>query len=127
MAKKYRKPPKRLGPSFNPKTEHKLQKFYRSDQWIYVRYDVLSKYDGRCMLCGHGAKDGRTLHVDHIKPVRYYWDLRLETDNLQVLCDLCNKGKGARHEDDWRPTIKDQIRRPTADGLVIISPRQNQK
>lgn len=40
--------------------------------------------------------------VDHIKPIRKHWHLRLDSNNLQILCDDCNMGKGSRGETDWR-------------------------
>ncbi|MCZ6605441.1 MAG: HNH endonuclease [Alphaproteobacteria bacterium] len=43
------------------------------------------------------------MNVDHIKPLRRYWELRLASRNLQVLCGGCNHGKGNRDEADWRP------------------------
>jgi 5-methylcytosine-specific restriction endonuclease McrA len=49
------------------------------------------------------AKDGVVIHVDHIKPIKLHWHLKLEIDNLQVLCELCNHGKGSKYTDDWRP------------------------
>lgn len=76
--------------------------FYRSHDWHKIRYDVLKASAGRCELCGRSPDDGAVLNVDHIKPVRKYWDLRLERDNLQVLCGACNRGKGNRDETDWR-------------------------
>ncbi len=42
------------------------------------------------------------MHVDHIKPRRKYPELALSRSNLQVLCNLCNHGKGNWDETDWR-------------------------
>lgn len=44
--------------------------------------------------------------VDHIKPVRKYWHLRLDPDNLQVLCADCNRAKGNWDETDFRKNRK---------------------
>lgn len=41
--------------------------------------------------------------ADHIKSLRYNWELGLDPDNLQVLCDDCNWRKGARDQTDYRP------------------------
>ncbi len=75
--------------------------FFASQEWIELRYLVLRQGDGRCCLCGRGAADGAKLNVDHIKPRRTHPSLALTRSNLQVLCSLCNRGKGNR-TDDWR-------------------------
>ena len=75
--------------------------FLASQEWIELRYRVLRESDGRCCLCGRGAIDGAKLNVDHIKPRRTHPGLAAARSNLQVLCNLCNRGKGNR-PDDWR-------------------------
>ena len=72
--------------------------FYESQQWRVLRYKALKLHGAKCQLCG--AKG--TLHVDHIKPRSKYPELELRLDNLQVLCEQCNLGKGAWDESDWR-------------------------
>lgn len=42
------------------------------------------------------------LNVDHVKPRKFYPELALDLDNLQVLCALCNHGKGNSDATDWR-------------------------
>ena len=80
----------------------RVSEFYESPQWRRVRYDALKKNDGRCELCGRSKHDGIVLNVDHIKNIRDNWGLRLKQDNLQVLCNECNHGKGNRDDTDWR-------------------------
>jgi 5-methylcytosine-specific restriction endonuclease McrA len=75
--------------------------FLASQEWIELRYRVLRESDGRCCLCGRGAIDGAKLNVDHIKSRRTHPSLALARSNLQVLCTLCNRGKGNR-ADEWR-------------------------
>lgn len=77
-------------------------RFYKSGDWKRARYDALKAADGRCCLCGASPAVGAILNVDHIKPLRKHWDLRLDPDNLQVLCGSCNHGKGNRDDTDWR-------------------------
>ena len=56
-----------------------------------LRALVLMRDGARCQLCGVEARNGATLHVDHVIP----WSKGGETvlDNLQVLCHVCNIGK----------------------------------
>src|SRR3990167_676882 len=83
-------------------SEGTIKAFYRSYEWRKLRYQALERDGGACLACGRGRKDGAVLHVDHIKPLRRNWELRLDLSNLQVLCDLCNHGKGNWNETDWR-------------------------
>lgn len=76
--------------------------FYNSREWREVRYEVLREYGAQCQCCGRTAKDGCVMHVDHIKPRYFHPHLALEKSNLQILCDDCNIGKGARDATDWR-------------------------
>ena len=72
-------------------------KWYKSDEWKKVRNDHINsvyKRNGvrRCNHCGAEGKHVN-MHVDHIYPVRRYWSMRLDLNNLQDLCDKCNKYK----------------------------------
>ncbi len=88
-----KKPPKEIVP----------RDFYLTAEWRALRYKVLKKSNRSCLVCGRGPKNhGITLHVDHIKPVSKYPELRLMAENLQVLCEDCNLGKSNRDEIDWR-------------------------
>lgn len=86
----------------------KREDFYKSWEWRTLRMTVLKKHGPRCMCCGstpdqtaaHGAPV--RIVVDHIKPLYTHWHLRLDANNLQVLCDECNMGKGAWDTTDWR-------------------------
>jgi ATP adenylyltransferase len=62
-----------------------------------IRYRVLARSKGRCDLC---HSNERPLQVDHITP-RSKGGTNEET-NLQVLCDLCNRGKSNRDDADFR-------------------------
>ncbi len=80
----------------------RLDAFYESREWKMMRYEALRKHGALCQCCGAGPTPGKPLNVDHIRPLRVFWELRLDLNNLQVLCSDCNEGKGARHADDWR-------------------------
>lgn len=76
--------------------------FYASWEWRQARYEVLREQGRKCVCCGATPEGGAVLHVDHIKPLRDNWSLRLRKSNLQVLCGDCNAGKGFKYKDDWR-------------------------
>lgn len=84
--------------------EVEIKSFYLSREWLTSvgRYKAIKAAGGRCQCCGSSSKDGVRIVVDHIKPVRRYWHLRFDENNLQVLCDNCNLGKGSWDETDWR-------------------------
>ena len=75
--------------------------FLKSADWRRLRYLALKQADGRCTACGASAKDGVSLHVDHIKPRYSHPELALCMDNLQILCEDCNLGKGAWDQTEW--------------------------
>jgi len=58
-----------------------------------LRTQILRRDGYRCRMCGATAAKA-TLHVDHITPVSL--DGRTVPENLQVLCQSCNLGKGNR-------------------------------
>lgn len=84
------------------KQQTKTQQFLRSPDWRRLRYQIFQR-DGRvCACCGARSEDGARLEIDHIKPISKHWHLRLDPENLQVLCRPCNKGKSNAYDDDFR-------------------------
>ena len=82
--------------------------FLASWEWRTLRYEVLKLHDRRCMCCGATPDDKVTvLHVDHIKPRHTHPELALDSTNLQVLCSVCNQGKGAWDTTDYRHAVND--------------------
>ena len=77
--------------------------FLASFEWRRLRMEVLTERGARCECCGTSPKDGIVIHVDHIKPRRRFPELALTKANLQVLCEVCNHGKGSWDQTDWRP------------------------
>lgn len=76
--------------------------FLRSFEWRKLRMEVLKKYGATCQCCGATRHTGAVINVDHIKPRKYFPELSLDIDNLQVLCGACNHGKGNWDTTDWR-------------------------
>lgn len=81
--------------------------FFNSMNWKRTRAKVLEQQGAACQCCGRTFRDhGITLHVDHIVPISKNWSRRLDLDNLQVLCEDCNTGKGNSFSTDWRAMEK---------------------
>lgn len=76
--------------------------FLTSFEWRRVRMMALKRYGPVCQCCGASPPEVK-IHVDHIKPRRLFPHLALDLDNLQILCDVCNHGKGNWDMTDWRP------------------------
>ena len=79
-----------------------------------LRYTVLSRDKFKCQICGCSQQDGVKLEVDHIIPVSKGG--RTELDNLQTLCERCNRGKR-----DEMPTNTPVYLRPTQPVSAPIS------
>lgn len=98
-------------PKRQPRTK-RLQRvtddaFLFSFEWRQLRMQVIKKRGARCECCGASPSDGVTvINVDHIKPRRDFPELALTESNLQVLCAVCNHGKGNWDRTDWR-TVKE--------------------
>lgn len=74
----------------------KSSKYQRSILSDSLRYDVLKKDNFTCRFCGASAKnDGVKLEVDHILPVSKGG--KTEINNLQTLCERCNRGKSNKY------------------------------
>ena len=87
--------------------------FTRSDAWVRLRYDFMRDHDGRCQCCGRSPADGPKVNVDHIFPRKTHPQFALAYSNLQVLCAMCNRGKGNRDRTDWR------FRKPAEQGASV--------
>lgn len=78
--------------------------FYESWEWKHKRLEAIKLHGRKCLCCGAGPEHGVRIVVDHIKPLGEFWELRLDLNNLQVLCNDCNMGKGNRDFTDFRPS-----------------------
>lgn len=80
------------------------QEFLACFEWRRVRMEALKKHGPRCMCCGATPATGAVMNVDHIKPRKHFPHLALDINNLQILCEQCNHGKGNWDQTDWRNT-----------------------
>ncbi len=59
-----------------------------------LRFKILYRDKFKCVLCGRGATNGISLHIDHIIP--HSLAGKTIESNLQTLCEDCNLGKKNR-------------------------------
>jgi hypothetical protein len=71
------------------KTTAATKRFYESTEWKTVRNKMRRSLKNSCVVC----QTEKNLVVDHIKPVRFFWEERLSEENLQILCFNCNLEK----------------------------------
>lgn len=83
-----------------------------------VRYRVLAAANGRCALCGASSSE-RRIEVDHIVP-RSRGGTN-DINNLQALCDECNRGKSNTDQTDFRAIG------PGTKGDLTVSARRDAK
>ena len=72
-------------------------KFYNSIEWKELRKEYLNDNKRKyfeCNYCEENVSKNRSLNIDHIRPIKTHWHLRLDKNNLQILCQDCNKFKG---------------------------------
>lgn len=70
-------------------SNEEIRAFYQTQEWKQVRNEVRKEMTPFCPVCGSEEE----LVVDHINPVRYFWEQRLDKKNLQILCNDCNLEK----------------------------------
>lgn len=68
---------------------HENKPFYRSDPWKAIRSKVYEREKGYCQRCGKFIF-GRRAHIHHIIPIRQDESLKLEENNLMLLCPKCH-------------------------------------
>ena len=78
------------------------KKFYNTDEWQSLRKEYMEKNKAKyfkCNYCDENVSLNKTLNIDHIKPLKTHWHLRLDINNLQILCQDCNKFKASKQND----------------------------
>lgn len=68
---------------------HKNKSFYNSYPWRSVRSVVYEREHGCCQRCGRFVF-GRQAHVHHIIPIQVDPTLKLDPNNLKLLCPKCH-------------------------------------
>lgn len=68
---------------------HENKSFYNSDAWKTTRTFVYERERGCCQRCG-AFVFGRRAHVHHVVTVKANPLLKLDTNNLKLLCPQCH-------------------------------------
>ena len=97
-------PQSNLVPSDTKVIDPNGSEFLHSYVWRKLRLQALKRYGRRCGCCGAVPNEDNAvrIHVDHVKPRKHFPELALDINNLQVLCEDCNHGKGNWDRTDWR-------------------------
>ncbi len=77
--------------------------FLKTYEWATLRTRAFARYGNVCVCCGASPATGAVMNMDHIKPRKLFPHLALEIENLQPMCNTCNRGKGNWDQTDWRP------------------------
>lgn len=76
--------------------------FYHSIEWDRARWDRLTKDFGLCQDCLKEQRITPADVVDHIKPIEWFWELRLTISNLRSLCHMHHNRKTADDKKRYR-------------------------
>ncbi|UUG68588.1 HNH endonuclease [Halomonas phage YPHTV-1] len=69
--------------------QHDNKQFYNSKAWKSTREYVYERDRGLCQRCGMFVF-GRRAHVHHVIPIKIDSTLRLDPNNLKLLCRDCH-------------------------------------
>ena len=85
--------------------------FLKTYEWRKIRQEVIIESKQRCSCCGVKPDLNNEIYlcVDHIFPRKTHPELALVKSNLQVLCNVCNHGKGNWDTTDWREDAQFKI------------------
>lgn len=64
--------------------------FYNSKEWRRVRVQALTRDNHLCQHCLITRNITMADMVDHIKPLKNFWELKSDLRNLQSLCNACH-------------------------------------
>jgi 5-methylcytosine-specific restriction enzyme A len=68
---------------------HENKSFYNSDEWKSMRSFIYERDKGCCRRCGKFVF-GKHAHVHHIVPIKKNPLLKLDPNNLMLLCPQCH-------------------------------------
>ncbi|MFS7388553.1 HNH endonuclease [Carnobacterium maltaromaticum] len=68
---------------------HENKPFYRTDEWQAMRKHIYEREFGKCQRCKRMVF-GRNAHVHHVVPIKENKLLKLDENNLMLLCSECH-------------------------------------
>lgn len=68
---------------------HENKPFYRTDDWKSLSSFVYEREKGKCQRCGKFVF-GRQAHRHHVVPIRKNPLLKLDPNNIRLLCPKCH-------------------------------------
>ncbi len=90
--------------------------------------EVFDRFNGKCFKCGEHSKplnykDGKSYHIDHIMPSKYFWPLT--TENAALLCRDHNEAKSGKWPSEFY-TDKELVKlaKITGANLELISSKE---
>lgn len=97
---------KKYNQTIRQRYDSELTKFYQSTTWRKKRAEILKRDKHTCVMCLDELEAGKqpsgtlnsNLHVDHIMPIRDDYNKRLNSNNLQVLCQYHHNIKTREEE-----------------------------
>lgn len=75
-----------------------INPFYKSREWLALRFRTLHRDGWRCVMCGASLKGKGNSRVDHIQTIIDRPDLKLDPNNVRSLCPACDN---RRHSEKY--------------------------
>lgn len=75
--------------------DQRSKDFYQSSEWLTVREQALVRDNYLCQDCLDEKQLTKADVVDHMKPIKLFWELRLVLSNLRSLCHTHHNQKTA--------------------------------
>lgn len=81
-----------LSPSWKGGVTSERQLLYSTPEWKKSCYEVWRRDNATCQRCGliHNENKDTPFHIHHLKSFVEYKDLRVNTENLILLCEVCH-------------------------------------
>ena len=99
------------------RTYLKLATVERGEVSDSLRYDILSRDNFQCVICGASSRQGVHLHVDHIVPISKGG--KSIPSNLRTLCERCNIGKSNKIEVNTKQELELNIDTELKPGIQL--------